>query len=562
MKVQRSRSVLCLVIALAAAVALVGVAAACGSSSGGGTNSTAAAGAPQQGGTLKVSYQGDPTGLDPAVAWELESWAMEHCIFNQLLTYKAAPGPAIVVPDIATEVPSTTNGGITNGGKTYIFHLRTGVMFQAPVSRAVTADDVKYSFERMMNPKEVPLAPAGYLYGKVVGISAFQKGKAAHISGVKVIDPQTIEFDLTQPDYTFNYVMGLPFTAVVAKEWESKYNSRTIARHPLGTGPFIFDHWTNGQEIVVKKNPNYFVKGMPHLDEIDFQLASSAETAVLQLQSGQIDVLGSGLPSADYVRMTNDPQWKTQVESAPQVAWYYIFMNVKEKPFDNQLVRQAMNYAVDTQKIMKLFYGQAEPLNQVFPAGMVGHVNGAQFYTYDPAKAKQLLAQAGYPNGFSVTFYTHNVDPMPKLAQSIQNDLQQVGVKASIKQLAEAPYWALIERPASHVGIGLTDWYMDYPDPSDWIGPLFSKSSADTVGGANVSWWWSPQVESLYAQTQSMMPGDARTKLYEQMQQIIMQQAPTVPLYQPILTTMYSKSTGGFYTSVAWTYDFPSYWKK
>jgi len=140
---------------------------------------------------------------------------------------------------------------------------------------------------------------------------------------------------------------------------------------------------------------------------------------------------------------------------------------------------------------------------------------------------------------------------MPQLAQTIQNDLSAVGVKAQIKQLAEAPYWTLIERQSAKVPIGLTDWYMDYPDPSDWIGPLFSKSAATTDGSANVSWWWNPQVEALYAQSQPMEPGAARTKLYQQMQQIIMQQAPIVPLDQPILTTMSSKDTGGFYTSAA-----------
>jgi ABC-type transport system substrate-binding protein len=549
------------VLALIAVSGLVVLAAGCGSSTT-SSSSTATSTTPQSGGTLNVSFQGEPTGLDPAVAWEIESWSIEHCIFNQLLTYATAPGPAIVTADIATEVPSVANGGITNGGKTYTFHLRKGVMFQAPVSREVTAADCKWSMERMLNPKMSPRAPAGYLYDAIAGVTALANGKAAHASGIKIIDPSTLEIDLTQPNYVFDDVMALPFTAVLPKEWVAKYSNSAIARHPLGTGPFVFDHWSNGQEIVLKRNPNYFVAGRPYLDELKFELASSSTTALLQLESGQIDVLGSGIPSGQYVQVMNNPTWKSQVTTAPQVAWYYVFMNTQVKPFDNMLVRQAFNYAIDTAKIQKLLYGQAQPLNQVLPAGMPGHVDGAQFYTYDPTKAKALLSQAGYPNGFSVTFYTHNVDPMPKLAQTIQNDLSQVGVKAQIKQLAEAPYWSLIERQSAKVPIGLTDWYMDYPDPSDWIGPLFSKSSATTDGSANDSWWWNPQVEALYAQSQPMAPGPARTKLFAQMQQIIMQQAPTIPLYQPILTTMSSKNTGGFYTSAAWTFDFPSYWKK
>ena len=558
----RRRRVAVGVLALAALCFLAVDLTACGSSSsGGGGGGGSANASPVSGGTLAVSFQGEPTGLDPALAWEVESWSIEHCIFNQLLTWAPGTGPATLVPDLATEVPTTENGGITNGGKTYIFHLRKGVMFQAPVSREVTAEDVKYSFERMMNPKEVPLAPAGYLYDKVVGTEDFVDGKAKEITGFKVVDPYTIQIDLTTPNYVFNSVMAQPFTAVMAKEWVSKYNSRTIARHPLGTGPFVFDHWTNGQEIVLNRNPEYFDTGKPYLDAIDLKFAASASTAVLQLQRGDIDVLGSNIPSADYVRLSNDPKWKKQIFTAPQVAWFYVFMNVKVKPFDNVKVRQAINYAIDTEKIQKLQYGQAQALNQIYPVGMPGHVDGAQFYTHDPAKAKQLLAEAGFPNGFSVTFSTHNVDPMPTLAQTIQNDLAQVGIKASIKQMAESPYWNLINRMDANIPIGLTDWYMDYPDPSDWIAALFSKDSAETDGSANASWWWNAEVEKLYQQSLPMEASAARTKLYQEMQQIIMDEAPTAPLFQPIQTTMASAATGGFYTSPIWTFDFPSYWK-
>ena len=558
----RRRRVAVGVLALAALCFLAVDLTACGSSSsGGGGGGGSANASPVSGGTLAVSFQGEPTGLDPALAWEVESWSIEHCIFNQLLTWAPGTGPATLVPDLATEVPTTENGGITNGGKTYIFHLRKGVMFQAPVSREVTAEDVKCSFERMMNPKEVPLAPAGYLYDKVVGTEDFVDGKAKEITGFKVVDPYTIQIDLTTPNYVFNSVMAQPFTAVMAKEWVSKYNSRTIARHPLGTGPFVFDHWTNGQEIVLNRNPEYFDTGKPYLDAIDLKFAASASTAVLQLQRGDIDVLGSNIPSADYVRLSNDPKWKKQIFTAPQVAWFYVFMNVKVKPFDNVKVRQAINYAIDTEKIQKLQYGQAQALNQIYPVGMPGHVDGAQFYTHDPAKAKQLLAEAGFPNGFSVTFSTHNVDPMPTLAQTIQNDLAQVGIKASIKQMAESPYWNLINRMDANIPIGLTDWYMDYPDPSDWIAALFSKDSAETDGSANASWWWNAEVEKLYQQSLPMEASAARTKLYQEMQQIIMDEAPTAPLFQPIQTTMASAATGGFYTSPIWTFDFPSYWK-
>jgi len=177
-----------------------------------------------------------------------------------------------------------TNGVIlhtTNGGTTYVFHLRHGVMFQPPVSRELTAADVKYSFERMM---KLPLAPATYFYVGVKGAPAFQAGKAKDISGVKVIDKYTVEFDLSEPDPAFLNAYTMWFGYVVAKEWVQKWGNRAVARHPLGTGPFIFDHWTPGREVVLKKNPSYWDKGKPYLDELKFVFSLSPSTALLKLE--------------------------------------------------------------------------------------------------------------------------------------------------------------------------------------------------------------------------------------------------------------------------------------
>jgi ABC-type transport system substrate-binding protein len=283
------------------------VLAACGSSTSGGGSSSATSSSPTHGGTLNVAFQGEPTGLDPAVAWELESWSIEHCVFNQMLTYVAGPGPAVVTTDIATEVPTVANGGVTNDGKTWTFHLRKGVMFHPPVSREVTAADVKWSMERMLNPKMSPRAPAGYMFSSIVGVSELAAGKTSHAKGIKVIDPYTLQIDLTAPDYVFSYVIALPFSAVLAKEWVAKYSNAEIARHPLGTGPFIFDHWTANQDIVMKRNPDYFVDGVPYVDQLHFEFASSSQTALLQLEDGKIDVLGNGIPSAQYVQTINNP---------------------------------------------------------------------------------------------------------------------------------------------------------------------------------------------------------------------------------------------------------------
>ena len=318
---RQHRHTFAIIFAAVLVATLAVVAAGCGSSGGGGTGTTsgpAAIGSPQYGGSISIAFQTEPSSLDPAIAWELTGTTIEQSIFNTLLAYAPAPGLAgtKLVPCLATEVPQPTNGG-----KTYVFNLRHGVMFQPPVNRELTADDVKYSFERMM---KLPLAPATYFYVGVAGAKEFQAGKAKEITGVKVLDKYTVEFDLTEPDPSFLNALTMWFGYVLPKEWVQKWGNRQIARRPLGTGPFIFDHWTPGREIVLKKNPNYWDKGKPYLDELRFVFSLSPSTALLKLERGEIDVLGDNIPPADIPRVLSDPQWKKQVYTQKLIAGVYL----------------------------------------------------------------------------------------------------------------------------------------------------------------------------------------------------------------------------------------------
>ncbi len=542
---------LALIVALGAAIAAAG----CGSSGGGGTGTAAKpspTGSPQYGGTLSIAFQTEPTTIDPAIAWDLTGTTIEQSVFNTMLAYAPAPGMAgtKLIPSLATEVPQPTNGG-----KTYVFHLRHGVMFQPPVSREMTADDVKYSFERMM---KLPRAPATYFYVGVQGAPAYQAGKAKEITGVKVLDKYTVEFDLSYPDPAFLNAYTMWFGYVVAKEWVQKWGDRAVARHPLGTGPFIFVHWTPGREVVLKKNPNYWDKGKPYLDELKFVFSLAPNTALLKLERGEIDVLGDNIPPADIARVLSDPQWKGQVQTQKFIAGVYFFMNQQFKPFDNVKVRQALSWAINREKLCKLQSGQATPLWQFFPEGMPGSEPGKKYYGYDPAKAKQLLAEAGYPNGFKTQLYSHNVDPFPKIIQSIQNDLAQIGVTASVKLLDRDTFYSVSETPHK-TAAGTAEWYMDFPDPSDYVIPLASKSNAQE-GGINSAYWWDPQIEKMIIDARSLT-GQPRYDAYTKMAQIIMDNAPYVTLYQPLMTTMCSKNTGGFYLSYIYWFDTANYWR-
>ncbi len=286
---------------------------ACGSSStssSGSSTSAAQTGTPQRGGTLIVTFQGEPQTLDPAIDFEGNGWAIEHAIFGNLLNYavrRAPPAPKIVA-DMATEVPTVANGGITNGGKTYIFHIRPGIKFAPPVNRVCTAQDFVYSFQRMMS---LPTAPAKGYYTGIVGLQAFSNGKAKTITGYKATGKYTLEVDLQKPIATFLNIMEMPFSAPVAKEWVAKWGKQ-VGRHPLGTGPYVCDHWTPSQDLLLVRNTNYTGTTAGYLDAIHFEFSITPTTAVLKVQNGDADLLGdyippSSFPSLTYKRNVEEP---------------------------------------------------------------------------------------------------------------------------------------------------------------------------------------------------------------------------------------------------------------
>ena len=302
-------------------------AAGCGGSSGstGTGDAGSAAGTPKMGGSIKIAFQGEPVTLDPAISWDVVGWTVEDSIFNALYRYAPKPGAegTVLIPDLAADMPE-----ISADGTTYTIKLRPDAGFAPPVNRTVTAEDVKYSFERMMAE---PRCPATYFYTGVEGAQAVVDKKAKEVTGVKVIDPLTIQFKLASPDLSFVYALSMEFCDVIPKEWVDKWGSK-VNRHPLGTGPFYMASWTPGREIKLLKNPNYWNADKVYLDAVDFVFSITPSTALLKLQRGEVDILGDNIPPADVNRVLNDPQWKPYVFSQPLIATTYLFMNMTKKP--------------------------------------------------------------------------------------------------------------------------------------------------------------------------------------------------------------------------------------
>jgi ABC-type transport system substrate-binding protein len=511
---------------------------------------------PSRGGSLTLAYQTAPGSLDPAVAWELTEVTVIHAIYQGLFRYAAASGPAgtQLEPCLATELPTGANGGISEDGLTITIQLRDDVRFQPPLGRLVAADDFKYSFERMMNPRTTPLAPATDSYLGVVGAQRFRDGKAAGIDGYEVVDPHTLRIRLERPDPSFINVLALDFCDVVAREWVEKMGP-AFSVTPLGTGPFVFGHLIPGREVLLRRNPTYWETDRPYLDELKYEFGWSPSTALRLLEDGACDVLGNGLPPEELASVRDDPRWRGCVHRAPLVA-YYLFLNVEMPPLGDTRVRQAIAWAIDRDKLVDRQAGDAVALYQIYPPGLPGHEPDLRCYGHDPDRARGLLKGAGHQAGFDLRLYTDNVEPSPKLAESIAEDLAAIGIRATVAVMATASFSTLSGTPRS-LAAGLYGWWMDFPDPANWITPMFVKGST-----MNASFWSSRTLERLLAEAQTTTDPDLRLAKFREIQSHALDEAPFVPLWAPIRSTLCSPRVGGFFLHPVYEVDPASLWRR
>jgi peptide/nickel transport system substrate-binding protein/oligopeptide transport system substrate-binding protein len=472
-------------------------------------------------GSIVITYKDDVSTLDPAIGYDWQNWSIIKSLFDGLMDYK--PGTTELVPDLAESYE------ITNDGKTFTFKLRPGVKFHN--GREVTAEDVKYSIERVLDPKTQ--SPGAGFFGSIATIT--------------VVDPLTIKFDLSRPDATFLHVMAINFSHVVPKEEVEKYGA-DFGRHPVGSGAYKFGSWTPGQNLVIEKNPDYWKKDTPHLDKVTFEFGQEPTVALLRLQKGEVDVLGDGIPPAQFLEVKDDPQYKGQIVEGGQLHTGYVTMNVKTKPFDDVRVRKAVNMAINKDRIVRIINNRAVPANQPLPPSMPGYIKDYKGYAYDPDGARKLLAEAGLADGFSTELYAYNTDPNPRIAQAIQQDLAAVGIKAEVKSLAQATVIAAGgDGSAPMIWSGGMGWIADFPDPSNFYGPILGCGGA-VQGGWNWSWYCNEALDKMAADADAMTdPAKAadRYKLWGEIYAKLMEDAPWAPVFNEQRFTMHSKRMGG-----------------
>ena len=490
----------------------------------------------KQGGAITITYKDDVATLDPAIGYDWQNWSMIKSLFDGLMDYE--PGTTVLRPDLAESYE------ISPDGKTFTFKLRSGVKFHN--GREMTADDVKYSLERVINPKTQ--SPGAGFFGSIKGFDAVAGGTSETLEGVTVVDPTTIKIELSRPDATFLHVMAINFSHVVPKEEVEKYGP-DFGKNPVGTGGYKMTEWTLGQRLVFERNADYWRKGLPYLDKITFEIGQEPIVALLRLQKGEVDIPGDQIPPAKFQEVMADPEQKARVVVGGQLHTGYITMNTTMAPFDNVKVRQAVNMAINKDRIVQLINNRAVPANQPLPPSMPGYDKSYAGYAYDVEKAKALLAEAGHPEGFETELFAMNTDPNPRIAQAIQQDLAAIGIKASIQALAQAN---VIEAGGQKDGApmiwsGGMAWIADFPDPSNFYGPILGCGGA-VAGGWNWAWYCNEELDKKATEADSITDpakAEERYKMWSEIYGKIMEDAPWAPVFNEQRFTMRSPRMAG-----------------
>ncbi len=461
---------------------------------------------------------GDPITLDPAVAGDVESATYIVEIFGGLVTLDPDLN---IVPDLITELPTRENGGISADGTVYTFHIRDDVFFHD--RRPVTAEDVKYSWERALDPSTASTVSEFYL-GDIVGARDKARGRAEEVSGIRVIDDRTLEVTIDAPKPYFLAKLTYP-CAFVVDENEIEQNPNNWTRKPNGTGPFKLKEWKLGERIVLEANSDYHL-GAPKVDEVRFLLAGGGLSSY---EAGDIDVSGVPLDDTERIQDPSEPL-NAEYQTSDSMSIFYIGFNVAREPFDDPKVRQAFAMSIDRKKINEVvLFNRSRVANGIMPPGLPGYNADSEALPYDPEGAKQLLAESKYggPDGLpEITIADSGggatVGPIIEAVVAMWEE--NLGVTVSIEQAQSATFFADIDAgryQAFNVG-----WVMDYPDPEDILDIKFhSKSRLNDVRYSN------PEVDRLLEEARTEQDAEKRYGLYQQAEQLIIQDAPWIPLF-------------------------------
>lgn len=490
--------------------------------------------------------------LDPSLASYRSAIWIGSQIFNGLVELDSDLN---IAPAIAKAWHYDSTGTVLTFTLRSDIRFHDNACFKDGKGRFVKAEDIRYSFERICDART---KSTGFwvFRDKVIGATEYNKASQElpmiikPVFGFDVIDDTTFRIRLVKPFAPFLSILTTPFCWIVPHEAISKYG-QDFGRNPVGTGAFVFDTWKEDISLTLRKNKHYFKtddKGtqLPYLEEVNVGFARNAKSEFFEFEQGKLDFISSiDLSVHDRVfddkgNLKGDYTKYSLIRASAQSIEYYgimtdiAFSSAQSVPFcKDKRIRQAMNYAIDRDKIINyVLRNRAIPASHgVLPPDYPGFSNKVKGYSYDLAKAKNLLAEAGYPEGKGLpefTLQTGANETTASVAEAIIEQWKVLGIKAKLLQVDFPRHLSMVR--SGELPIWRTSWIADYSDPENFLGLFYSKNKAPF--GPNTTRISRADLDSLYeAALNPTLHEQQRTELYNKMEEIVLDESPWIFLY-------------------------------
>jgi dipeptide transport system substrate-binding protein len=500
--------------------------------------------------TLVYCSEASPEGFTPAFSSSNVTFdASSRQIYDRLLEFER--GTTNLVPGLAE------SWDISDDGLTYTLHLRKGVKFQTTPtftpSREFNADDVLFTFDRQWktdNPYHM------------VGNGTFEYFESMDfpklLKSIDKVDDNTVRFVLNAPEAPFLADLAMDFASIESAEYAERMMTagtpEKFDRDPVGTGPFELVSYQEDTAIRYKANPDYW-RGKAPVDTLVFLITPDATVRLAKLRANECQVMALPNPS-DIDAIKQDPELKLETQPGLNVGFWAF--NVEKKPYDDRRVRQALNMAIDKKPILDVVYfGTAINAINPIPPNMWSWDADVKDYPYDPAKAKQLLAEAGYPNGFAMEIWampvarTYNPNAR-RMAELMQQDLAKIGVTAKIVSYEWGEFLQRTKKGEHQTA--LMGWTGDNGDPDNFFYPLLSCAAAKD--GTNRARWCNPQFDDLLAEAKRTTDQSKRAELYRQAQVLFKEDAPWLTIAHGVTNQPMRKNVVGYKINPLGDHDF------
>ncbi|HEY3279636.1 MAG TPA: ABC transporter substrate-binding protein [Gemmatimonadales bacterium] len=461
----------------------------------------------EQGLVYYESY--DPRSLDPALSTDVPTGEMVTLMFDGLTRFD---------PDGRLLAGIADRWTAEQGGRRYVFHLRPGVKFHD--GRPLAAGDVQRSLLRVLDPKTRggrvwPLLP-------IAGAEEYAGGRATGVPGIEVMGDTAVAFTLTAPLAVFPKFLAMPVASVVPAPVAVDFG-----QHPVGTGAWRFLTWHHDDYLLFAKNPDYW-GGPPVAESLTVRIVPEPLTRAAEFLAGRLSVVE--IPFGETEKWQREhPDW---LQRKPALRVVYLALNNRRGPLRDVRVRRAINHAVNVPELLRTVWnGRGILARGAIPPSLGGGDTTRTRYAYDTAAARQLLRQAGYPDGFPIQLWRSgsNVE-LGRVAQAVQAQLAGVGIRVEVVSRDASSM-----REAARKGdtdMALLDWWADYPDGDNFLYPLFSSASFGP--GGNVSFYSDPVTDSLIGTARRTIEDVAREALYRRIDARVYDAAPWLYLWFPV----------------------------